>query len=172
MSLRDASSIISEPYQASLTLHGYGARRHTLTFRLLKDTDELTVVIASGTRREEIPILLQRGGGERSISVRAQNFSQEAALDDKADYALELERFSYGSRDVKLLVVGLPVEMSYEWIDASTKAKLSSLRFADAQNGARIILRVYVPANANADWFGRVVAFRAEVRDGESAAGA
>ncbi|MCL4806846.1 MAG: hypothetical protein KJ062_03475, partial [Thermoanaerobaculia bacterium] len=82
VSLRDARSLIGEPYQASLIIRGVEGRRHRVTFRLLRDTDEVTVVIVSGTRREEVPVILQRGGREDSIVVRAQNFSQEAALDD------------------------------------------------------------------------------------------
>jgi len=171
VSLRGPGSIISEPYQASLVLRGSGSQRRLLSFRLLKDVDEVTVLIASGTRHEEIPILLQRGHGDQQIVVRAQNFSQEAALGDKADYALDLERFATGARDVRLVVRGLPDEMTYEWIDASTKAKLSSFRFGDDQNSVHMVLRVFVPAQASPSWFGRVVLFHAEVRDGEQLVG-
>ncbi|MCL4806847.1 MAG: hypothetical protein KJ062_03480, partial [Thermoanaerobaculia bacterium] len=83
----------------------------------------------------------------------------------------DLERFSSGSRDVRLVVAGLPAAMTHEWIDASTKARLSSFRFAEGQNGARVVLRVFVPADADSEWFGKLLSFRAEVRDGERAIG-
>jgi len=172
VSLRGPSSIISEPYQASIVLQGNESQQRVLSFRLLKDVDEVTVIIASGTRHEEVPILLQRGSGDQQIVARAQNFSQEAALGDKADYALDLERFSIGARDFRLVVRGLPDDMTYEWIDAGTKAKLNSVQFANDQNTAHVILRIYVPAQSSASWFGRVVTFNAEVRDGEHPVGA
>jgi NPCBM-associated, NEW3 domain of alpha-galactosidase len=172
VSLRGPSTIISEPYQASVVLRGKDSQHRMLSFRLLKDVDEVTVLIASGTRHEEIPILLQRGHGDQQIVVRAQNFSQEAALGDKADYALDLERFASGTREVRLVVRGLPDEMTYEWIEATTKAKLSSFQFVNDQNTAHVILRVYVPAQANPLWFGRVITFHAEVRDADQLGGA
>ncbi|MEO8053949.1 MAG: NEW3 domain-containing protein [Acidobacteriota bacterium] len=171
VSLRDGKSIIGEPYQATLTVHVGDPPMRRLQFRLLKDADEVTIVILSGARSEEIPILLQREGADRTITVRAQNFSQEAALDDKADFTLELERFSSGLRDVRFLVTGVPEEVSYEWIDSSTKAKLSSFRFSDGQNSAKVILRLYVPTNANPKWFGQLVPFRATIQEGDRVVG-
>jgi hypothetical protein len=171
ISLRGPTSILAEPYQQAVTLHGRRAGRQILTFRLLKDVDEVTILITSGTKREEIPVLLQRAHGDRQIVVRAQNFSQEATLGDKADYFLDLERFSSGARDVGLRVLGLPAEMTYEWIDPSSKAKLNSFRFADGQSSARLLLRVYLPAEGATSWLGRVVDIHAEIYEDSAVAG-
>lgn len=172
VSLRGPTSIISEPYQATVTVRGDRAVRQRLSFRLLKDVDEIVILITSGTRREEVPVLLQRSRHDRRISLRAQNFSQEATLGDRADYALDIERFSPGARDVRLVVVGLPPEMTHEWVDATTNAKLSSFRFASDQTSARLLLRVYLPPQGVPAWLGRIVNFRAEIVDAGAVVGA
>lgn len=167
VSLRGQTSIIAEPYQQQLTITPESGAERILSFRLLKDVDEVTVLVISGTRHEELPIFLQRSGSDHRLLITAQNFAQEGALGDKVDYVLQIERFSAGAENVQLVIQKLPADLAYDCIDGDTKAKLTLLRFSENQNSARIILRVYVPTQANPEWFGKLVPFRVEARDGE-----
>lgn len=162
VSIKDQQSIISQPYEQPLTLRDARAPVVTLRYRLLKDVDDVIVLVNSGTKREEIPILLEREMSANRLQMMSPNYSQEGALGDKVDYTVQIERFSSSARDVQLGVQGLPAGFAHEWIDAETKAKLSRISFADNQNSTRLLLRVFLPEAASPEWFGRLLAFRAE----------
>jgi uncharacterized membrane protein len=174
VSIKDQQSIISQPYEQPLTLRGANTPVVTLRYRLLKDVDDVIVLVNSGTKREEIPILLEREISENRLQMMSPNYSQEGALGDKVDYTVQIERFSSSARDVALGVTGLPSGFAHEWIDAETKAKLSRISFADNQNSTRLLLRVFLPEAGSAEWFGRLLSFRAEAvsSDGSSPLGA
>jgi hypothetical protein len=161
VSLMNESSIISEPYQAPLTFSGRRASRATLTFRLLSDVDAVSVVVNSGSRREVIPILLQRSVSANRLQLTALNFSQEGSLGSRVEYAVTVDRFSRDANDLELAVEGLPEAFTYEWVDAASSAKLSRLRFPAAVDQVRLALRVFLPEEGNPAWFGKLLQFRA-----------
>ncbi|MHB9029556.1 MAG: COG1470 family protein, partial [Candidatus Latescibacterota bacterium] len=64
---------------------------------------------------------------------------------------LTLERFS-DTNDVYILAVsGLPRQVSYDFTDTETNARLSQIRFAQGVNTKRIALRVYLPDRKDDD---------------------
>lgn len=169
VSIKDQQSIISQPYEQPLTLRGAKTAVVELRYRLLKDVDDVIVLVNSGTKREEIPILLEREMSGNRLQMLSPNYSQEGALGDKVDYTIQIERFSTAARDVQLGVTGLPAGFAHEWIDAETKAKLSRISFTDNQNTIRLLLRVFLPEAASPDWFGRLLSFRAEASSADAA---
>jgi len=162
VSLKGPTSIIAEPYEQQVSVTGIHSTPLHLKFRLLRDVDELTVLVVSGTRREETPILLQRSKSANALSMTASNYSQEGALGEKVDYALQIERFSPTIEDLDITVAGLPSDVTYECIDADTKARINRIRFAKDQNTRRIVLRVFVPEVAKADWFQKTTTFHVQ----------
>ncbi|HYH07140.1 MAG TPA: NEW3 domain-containing protein [Thermoanaerobaculia bacterium] len=162
VSIKDQQSIISQPYEQPLTLRGANTAVVELRYRLLKDVDDVVVLVNSGTKREEIPILLEREMSANQLQMMSPNYSQEGALGDKVEYTIQIERFSSAARDVQLGLTGLPAGFAHEWIDAESKAKLSRISFADHQNTIRLLLRVFLPEASNPEWFGRLMPFRAE----------
>src|ERR1019366_4794388 len=114
VSIMSGGSIIGSPYQTQVTVTGKRSIRPVLTYRLLRDTDEIVVLVTSGTRREEIPILLERKHNNATISMSSPNFSQEGLVGDKVEYLIHLERFSTGGSVVRLQVVGLPPGFTWE----------------------------------------------------------
>jgi NPCBM-associated, NEW3 domain of alpha-galactosidase len=168
ISLLGQGTIIAIPYQQQVTVHG-GARNLTLSFQLLRDTDDLTVLVVSGARREEIPIVLQRSGAGKLV-MTAPNFSQTGVFGDKVDYAIELQRFSREIQTLDLAVERLPAGFTYEWVDRDSGAKLISIRFGENQNALRLTLRVFLPAREDAGGSAQPVSFRVAARGAGGAA--
>lgn len=154
ISVASGTTIIGEPYEREVRLAGRGGRDLTLTFRLLRDTDELSIILLSGTRRESIMILLQRDQSEHRVQLTSANPSQDGTLGGKIEYWVQLERFASHPETLGLAVDGLPPGFSSEWVDSSTGARISRVGLGENQTSTKLLLRVFLPPEGQASWLG------------------
>lgn len=137
-------TIIAEPYEAhvpSIELR----KTAEVHFTLLRDVESLQILLNYGDRSERRNVYLQQDASANIVDVISQQFSQEANLGDRATYDLNLERFSSGDDIYKLEVVNLPRQITYEFIDPATSAKLSQVKFTQGVTSKRLSLVVYLP---------------------------
>jgi hypothetical protein len=160
VSLMSEGRIISDPYQALLTTRGVRASAATLRFKLLADVDTVTVLITAGSRRDEIPVLLQRGIALNQLQLAASVYSQEGALGEQVDYSVDIERYSNQAEEVSLVAEGLPPDFVQELIEPDSKAKINSVRFRTDSNRLKVIFRVSIPDQADPVWFRKLLAFK------------
>jgi NPCBM-associated, NEW3 domain of alpha-galactosidase len=139
------ATIIGDPYQREVRLGGRGGQVIALSYRLLRDADEVTILLQSGTRRESIPILLQRDQSEHRVQLTSPNPSQDGTLGGKVEYALQLERFSSRAELFGLDVQGLPAGFTSEWVDSATNARIGRVSLIENQASAKLVLRVFLP---------------------------
>lgn len=161
VSLTDANTIISDPYEAPLSFVGPKSATKRVRFRLLKDLDSVTVLVNSGARKESIPIVLQRSVTANRVQLTTPTFSQDGTLGDQVDYAITIERFARDAAEIELVVDGLPDGFEYDWIDVQSNAKVRRVRFRDGVDSLKVLLRVHLPEEANPAWFGQVLSFKA-----------
>lgn len=143
VSLAEEGTIVAEPYQQRISV-GRGSRTQALRFHLLRDVNGITVVILSGTRREEIRLLLQRDADDL-VRLTCDDCSQEGPLGGRVEYRLSLERFDRRSRVLRFHVAGLPSGFSANIVDTDTRASLTAVRFADTAATKQLVLEVYLP---------------------------
>jgi uncharacterized membrane protein len=98
-----------------------------------------------GGRKDEKNIYLEKDTGMSLVDIGCLQFSQEANLGSDATYDLTLERFSDSDDIYTLAVAGLPRQVSYEFVDTDTNARLSQIKFAQGVNTKRLALKVYLP---------------------------
>ena len=169
ISLKAGNSIIGEPYQQPVTMDGDMKDRISLRFRLLKDVDELIILIGSGAKKEEVPVMLQRDS-RVNFRMITSDYSLESPPGDKADFPIQVERFNPALKGLEPLVQGLPPDFSFEWLAADTKSRLTRLRFLEGQNVLKMVLRVYVPAQCLPQWLENPIPFKvAGIPDGANA---
>ena len=85
------------------------------------------------------------------MTVNSAQFSQEADLESQATYDLSLEKFSGEANVFKLEVVNLPHQITYEFTDPETQARLSQIKFSEGVTSLELSLRLYLPKNADSD---------------------
>jgi len=171
VSLKSGDAIISAPYQRQIAATGTAGHIFDLHFQLLRDTDEVTVLILSGTRREDVPILFQRGEHGQQLRITCTNESQTAILGSRADFALQIERFSLGARNYDLRVIDLPPGFTAQWLDVDTKATVARLHFDETQTQRKLNLQVFVPERMDSSGLEKAIAFSAEAGGGGVPAG-
>jgi len=148
VSLRSEGKIISNPYEKTIPLLGLEEEKQ-VTFQLLKDVENLDVNVFYAGKEETTSVYLQKGLSANIVTVNSAQFSQEADLESEAVFDLSLEKFSGEANVFRLKVVNLPQQISYEFIDPQTQARLSQIKFTEGVTSMRLSLKLYLPKNAD-----------------------
>lgn len=135
-------TIIGSPYEFQIPSIDIG-KEASADFELLKDADNLRVSLNYSGRKDEKNIYLKKDASINVIDISSMQFSQEADLSSSATYGLTLERFSTSDDIYRLMVVGLPQQITYEFTDESSK--VSQIKFAQGVNTKKLSLRVFLP---------------------------
>jgi len=148
VSLRSEGKIISDPYEktiGSLPLE----TEQDVTFQLLKDVENLDINVFYSGKDETTAVYLQKGVSANIVTINSAQFSQEADLESQASYDLSLEKFSGEANVFKLEVINLPHQITYEFTDPQTSARLSQIKFTEGVTSMKLALKLYLPKNAD-----------------------
>lgn len=146
VSLLTEGKIISDPYERSVASLPLEAVRE-VTFQLLKDVESLDVNISYSGKTEKTSVYLQKGVSANIVTINSAQFSQEADLESTATYDLSLEKFSGEANVFKLEAVNLPPQITYEFSDPTTSARLSQIKFSEGITNLKLQLKLYLPKN-------------------------
>lgn len=148
VSLRSEGKIISDPYERTIASMPLEEEKQ-VTFQLLKDVDNLDVNVFYAGKDETTSVFLQKGLSANIVTINSAQFSQEADLETQATYDLSLEKFSGEANVFRLRVVNLPRQITYEFVDPETQARLSQIKFTEGITSMDLSLRLYLPKNAD-----------------------
>lgn len=138
----ESKTIIGSPYEYRVPFIELGQTAYA-DFELLKDAENLTVALNYNNQKDEKNIYLKKDASVNVIDITSMQFSQETDLSSKASYDLTLERFSTSDDVYRLVVINLPRQISYEFIDGGSK--VSQIKFAQGVNVKKLSLDVYLP---------------------------
>ena len=138
----ESKTIISSPYEFRIPFIELG-KTGTADFELLKDADALTVSLNYNNKKDEKNVYLRKDASANVIDISAMQFSQEANLSTNATYQLTLERFSDSEDIYRLVVIGLPRQISYDFSDGGSK--ISQIKFSQGVNTKKLSLQVFLP---------------------------
>ena len=146
ISLLSENKIISDPYEKVVKTLPIESERE-VTFQLLKDVENLEVSVSYSGKQEKTSVFLQKGVSANIVTVNSAQFSQEADLEGTATYDLSLEKFSGEANVFKLEVANLPQQITYEFSDPTTSARLSQIKFSEGVTSLKLQLKLYLPKN-------------------------
>src|SRR5512137_1775843 len=146
VSLLSEGKIISDPYEKSIASMPIETERE-VTFQLLKDVENLDISVSYSGKTETTSVFLQKGVSANMVTVNSAQFSQEADLESTATYDLSLEKFSGEANVFKLEAVNLPTQITYEFSDPTTSARLSQIKFSEGITSLKLQLKLFLPKN-------------------------
>jgi hypothetical protein len=146
VSLLSESKIVSDPYERSIASMPIETERE-VTFQLLKDVENLEINISYSGKTEKTSVYLQKGVSANIVTVNSAQFSQEADLESTATFDLSLEKFSGEANVFKLEAVNLPQQITYEFSDPTTSARLSQIKFSEGITSLKLQLKLFLPKN-------------------------
>ncbi len=140
----EENTILGSPYEIRIPAIELG-QSAVVDFTLLKDVESLQVLLNYNNKKDEKNVFLEKDAESNFIAVTSSQFSQEADLGSSATFDLSLERFSTSNDVYKLMVVNLPRQISANFVDTETDARLSQLRFNQGTNLRKLSLKTYLP---------------------------
>jgi len=143
VSLKVNGTIISQPYEKKILVMKYG-EPVDLDFGLLRDVDEVVVSIAYYDKEIEKKVFLEQDITARMVTLTSSKFSQEADLGSAATFDLKLERFTNKENTFSLVVVNLPSQIHYEFVDPATGARLTQVKFTEGLTVQNLNLKLYL----------------------------
>ncbi len=146
VSLLSEGKVISDPYEKTVASLPIEAERE-VTFQLLKDVENLDVSVSYSGKTEKTSVFLQKGVSANMVTVNSAQFSQEADLESTATYDLSLEKFSGEANVFKLEAIDLPNQITYEFSDPTTSARLSQIKFSEGITSLKLQLKLFLPKN-------------------------
>ncbi len=146
ISLLSEGKVISDPYEKTVASLPIETERE-VTFQLLKDVENLDVSVSYSGKTETTSVYLQKGISANMVTVNSAQFSQEADLESTATYDLSLEKFSGEANIFKLEAVNLPTQITYEFSDPTTSARLSQIKFSEGITSLKLQLKLFLPKN-------------------------
>lgn len=142
--LNDKNAIVSRPYEAKIPTMQYNLPI-SIEFLLMQDLDYVVVKCVYGDKAEEKNIFLQRDEGANRVMLSSEQFSQEADLGTRATYDLTLELYSGADNVYKLDVLNLPRQLTFDFLEDQTNARLSQVKFSQEVNRRKLSLALYLP---------------------------
>ncbi len=146
ISLLSEGKIISDPYERTVASLPLETERE-VTFQLLRDVENLDVSVSYSGKTEITAVYLQKGVSANLVTINSPQFSQEADLESTATYDLSLEKFSGEANVFKLEAVNLPPQITYEFSDPQSGARLSQIMFSEGVTSLRLSLKLFLPKN-------------------------
>ena len=136
---------IGNPYEHHVAGVTRGQSVH-LDFRLLRKTDDVTVILTYAGRTEERKVVLEDQTGPGTVTIQSTQFSQEAELGGEAVFDLHLTRFAgSGHNSFSIVVESLPAEIVYEVRDPVSRARVGRIRFGDTERERAVQFIVQLP---------------------------
>ena len=118
----------------------------SVSFRLLRKTDDVTVMLTYAGRTEERKVVLEDQAGPSTVAIQSTQFSQEAELGSEAVFDLHLTRFAGSGRNsFSIVVESLPPEIVYEVRDPINRARVGRIRFGDTERERAVQFIVQLP---------------------------
>lgn len=137
-------TIIGSPYEIRIPSIALG-KSSTIDFHLLKDVESIQVGLNYGGKKDQKNIYLEKDASTSLVDIISSRFAQEADLGSSASFDLTLERYSNSDDIYQLMVLGLPRQITYDFLDGETSARLSQMRFTQGENIRKLNLRTYLP---------------------------
>jgi hypothetical protein len=143
LNLKD-QTIIGSPYEIRIPALELGSSV-SVDFGLLQDVESVEVSLNYNAKKDQKNIFLEKDASASTVDINSTQFSQEVDLGSSATYDLVLERFSTKDDVYNLAALNLPRQVSYDFIDSETNARLSQVKFTQGVNTKKLSLKVYLP---------------------------
>jgi hypothetical protein len=162
VSIVDSSSSIGKPYEQIIPVLPYG-RDVKLTFVLLTDVQQAGVKWRYLGQDVTENVYLEKESLQKTPTVVASQFSQEGELGTDINYDLSLEMLVTSDRSFSLIVTNLPPQINCSFVDATSGARITRVRFTEEVSKHHLNLRISIPQKLDVDMIDKTINFQAWV---------
>ena len=158
VSIVSNNSSIGKPYEKIIPMLRYGAQEK-LKFILLTDVQEAGIKLKYLDQNVIEYVYLEKESLQEIPTVVASQFSQEGQLGTDINYRLDLEMLVTSDTSFSLLVTNLPPQMNFSFVDSSSGARITSVRFTELVSKHDLALRVSIPQKLDVAMIDKTIDF-------------
>lgn len=162
VSIVSNNASIGKPYEKIIPMLPYEAEEK-LTFDLLTDVQEAGVKLKYLDQDVIEYVYLEKESLQETPTVIASQFSQEGQLGTDINYLLDLEMLVTSDRNFSLVVTNLPPQINYSFVDSSSGARITSVRFTELVSKHNLALRISIPQKLDVGMIDKIINFQAWV---------
>ncbi len=162
VSIVSNNASIGKPYEQIIPMLRYGAQEK-LTFVLLTDVQEAGVKLKYLNQDVIEYVYLEKESLQEIPTVVASQFSQEGQLGTDISYLLDLEMLVTSDMNFSLLITNLPPQINYSFVDSSSGARITSVRFTELVSKHNLSLRISIPQKLDVGMIDKTFNFQAWV---------
>lgn len=144
VSIVDANASIGKPYEKIIPVLPYEGEKK-VAFELLTDVRQAGIKLQYLQQVVTENIYLEKESLQEIPTVVATQFSQEGTLGADIHYLLELEMLVTTERRFALTVTSLPPQINFSFVDQTSNARVTSVRFDENVSKHSLALRLSIP---------------------------
>lgn len=144
VSIVDANASIGKPYEDIIPALPCGQEKK-IAFELLTDVKQAGVRLRYLSQATTENIYLEKESLQEIPTIVATQFSQEGELGVDIHYLLEFEMLVTSERNFALTVTNLPPQINYAFVDQTSNARVTSVRFDEKVSKHSLALRISIP---------------------------
>jgi uncharacterized membrane protein len=137
--------MIGEPYQHIVPLLPHG-QNVALTYRLLKrDVEAVTVRVQYLTRSDDHTVFLRKDESQDLPTITSAQSAQQGQLGTQIRYNLTLERLAKSEQTFSLVVLNLPPQIPFTFLDPKSGARITQVGFTEQIYKQNIDFEISIP---------------------------
>lgn len=152
-------AVVGDPYQhiiPKLRLK----QEVVLKFHLLqKDVENVVLILTYLGKTEEHSVFLKKEDSQDLPSINSTQYSQQGALGTKIRYDLALERLAKSEQSFSLVVLNLPKEFPFAFMDPASGASITNLKFTEQISKQSLDFELTVPEKLDQKFIDQSVEF-------------
>ncbi|MFC1604748.1 NEW3 domain-containing protein [Planctomycetota bacterium] len=160
VSIVSNNASIGKPYEKIIPMLRYGAQEK-LKFILLTDVQEAGVKLKYLDQNVIEYIYLEKESLQQIPTVVASQYSQEGQLGANISYDLDLEMLVTSDVSFTLLVTNLPPQINFSFVDSSSGARITNVRFTELVSKHDLALRISIPQKLEVEMIDKTIDFQA-----------
>lgn len=161
VSLKMETLIVGVPYEIFIPALGCKEKK-TLSYQLLKESDEVTIEMQFLNKSYASTVYLTRVGQELP-SINSAQFAQEGTLGSKVNFNINMERLAGEEKNFRLVVLNLPRQLDFSFIDSTTKAQVNQVKFSEQITTQSLNLEIAIPEKLDQEFIDKAIEFYAFV---------
>lgn len=140
-----AAAIVGDPFQHIVKELAIGAEAN-LSYQLLdRDLDAVTVSVEFLGTAKQYTLFLRKEALQDLPTIASTQYAQQGQLGSKIRYDLELERLARTEQSFTLVVLNLPEEMQFAFLDPGSGARITQLKFTREISKINLDFEVAIP---------------------------
>ena len=140
-----AAAIIGDPFQQIVSELKLGHEAKLEYLLLDRDVEAVTISIEFLETKKTYTVFLKKQALQDLPTISSTQYAQQGQLGSKIRYDLELERLAKTEQSFTLVVLNLPTEIPFAFLDPGSGARITQLKFTRDISKQNLDFEVSIP---------------------------